>query len=82
MDKVFVVLDAAQRDEIKALCFGTCGKIVATGAVLSETLGLLWVCRQQTCPYKRAETDEPIGQIPATREEVWLRSLNNPAANN
>jgi hypothetical protein len=78
MDKIFGVLEAAQSDEIKSLCFGVCGQIIANRAVQSPRLGPIWLCRQQTCPYKRAETDEPIGEIQATGEQLYLRTITTP----
>ena len=82
MAPVFALLEVAQGPAIKALCFATCGKIIATGAVMSERFGLLWLCRQTECPYKRAETEEAVGEIASTGEPLHIRSLEDTPARN
>lgn len=40
-----------QRDEVKAHCFGDCGKISMAGAIDDPLTGGLMVCCERACPY-------------------------------
>ena len=64
-------LEKAMQD----LCFGSCGKISASGAIVIEPYGPCWVCCESECPNLLKQT-EPIGKSEITGDDVAIRIIN------
>ena len=45
----------AQKDAVRAHCFGDCGKISMAGVVMDDQVGGLFICCQESCPYQQHE---------------------------
>lgn len=70
-----------QEAEVKAHCFGDCGKISMAGAIMDEQCGALLVCCQESCPFVDEEI-ENFGQTMSFGKphNVTLRILKREAA--
>ena len=63
-----------QKEPLGKYCFGSCGKILISGAIEIEEVGPCWVCIQDDCPYETGHT-EVIGTSEVTGEPVCIRGL-------
>jgi hypothetical protein len=87
-EKVYglLIMQPSQEPQIKAHCFGDCGKISMAGALMDEELGGIFVCRQEVCPHVDKQMDEPLGTTTFHHErgdttyDVYLRTIKPLAA--
>lgn len=73
--KLYGLVHVAQEDLITKHCFGDCGKISIGGCVMTDEVGPLWICCEETCPHLKKQMDEPFGTSEMTGESIYLRSI-------
>lgn len=83
--KVFGLLafEKSQKPLIEKHCFGDCGKISAAGVIMDDTVGGLWVCCEEVCPWLRKQMTEPFGTTMSfgRPHEIYIRTITDePAA--
>ena len=78
MRKLFAIIQAPQ---VKAWCWGTCGKGLAASIELVPGKLSAVPCAQETCPHLDKDDVEPFGtgNFPSMGDEgdyeIWLRKL-------
>lgn len=72
-DKLYIVCQSLQADEIKRYCFNDCGKIQIGGIDFNDLAW--WPCREENCPYLDRQTS--VGEVLFDwgKEELILRKL-------
>ena len=84
-EKVYglLVMQPSQEPQIRAHCFGDCGKVSMAGGMMDEQLGGIFMCCEEVCPHLLDQTDEPIGTTTFRHErgdteyDVYLRTIRH-----
>jgi hypothetical protein len=74
-----IAMEKTQRPLIEKHCFGDCGKVSMAGAINDDTLGPLWVCCEEQCPWLRKQMDTPFGTTMSFGKPhaVYIRTLTD-----
>lgn len=82
--KVFGVLPfhKLQKPLIDKHCFGDCGKVSMGGVIMDDTVGGMFVCCEEVCPWLEKQMDKPFGTTNSFGKphEVYLRLLTETPA--